>query len=169
MPRGVYDRSKTKEQRAAEKAAEGKAAAPKAKKGGRPKKVAAAAPAAPKAKKGGRPRKAEVLGKSVALVAPESNTLYEIRSNLQTLASLGPSSEVQAEIKANVELLAAKRREVVGLTRDEQAAEASASVEEETEEEPAAAHVAAPVPAVPYQNSIPMPPTPPSIQVPSAS
>jgi hypothetical protein len=170
MPRGVYDRSKSKEQRAAEK---GQPAKAPAKKGGRPKKVEAAAPvaSAPKAKKGGRPKALKSLGGGkgggAKVSAPVSNEMFEIRMNLQALSALPASSEVSAEIQANVELLAAKRREVVGLTRAETEAEAAAGAADEVEEEPAAPVAAAP--AMPYGNNIPLPPNPLPLQVPNAS
>lgn len=150
MPRGVYDRTKTPEQRAAEKSLSG-GKTPKATKTA---KVTAKAPKAAAPKKG--PKAPKVMAKTVTekhsspktriSTAPnlgelDTGTKFSIiRDNISTLVgavqgltsgSMTTSSAVSVheivsqlddELKANIGVLSGLRRDVFGLSESEQAA-----------------------------------------------
>jgi hypothetical protein len=151
MPRGVYDRTKTPEQRASEKKAPAK------------KTAKAASAAAPQKRKYTRKATAAVdsVVKSVAkhTSTPDDNfaLMSEVRQNLSVLSSLGDkfsdTPSLKSEVSAHVDLLG-KLREKVFVTD-----EPAAVVEDEEE----AASVAAVSNGTgSYQGSVPLPP-PPSV------
>jgi hypothetical protein len=157
MPRGVYDRSKTKTQREAEKT---KAPAKSA-----PKKT----PKAPKV------HTSELdVGTKFAIIRENISTLsgavQGLTSGQQTVIKhdVGPIvSLLDGELQANIEVLTSLRREVFGPSDAEKAADAEvvASAEEkddDVEEETEAPRVAAPAQPYPAQPSgtVPMPPAP---------
>lgn len=188
MPRGVYDRSLTPEQRAAQKSGKktspAKKAAPAAKKAS-PKKASAvqktasdASPSTGNAQASTSPRvhtheldigtKFAIIRENIATLG---NTVQGLTSGKQTVIEYPVAPVVallDSELKANIEVLSNLRREVFGLSEAEQAVEtekASAATAEETDAEEVEGAQAAPVPAQPYpaapQGTVPMPPTPP--------
>jgi hypothetical protein len=181
MPRGVYDRTKTAEQRAAEKASAAKGAkAPKNKKG--PKTVAKAAAAPTVAKHKARnvaPHKTISTSSKLHTNELDVGTKFAIvRDNISTLAHavqgltggtqtvieypVGPVIVLlDGELKANIEVLTSLRREVFGPS-DAEKAGVSKDSEEDEEVEAAPATTAAPVQPYPAQpqGTVPMPPAP---------
>jgi len=149
MPRGVYDRTKTPEQRAAEKSLGGGKKAPKAAKA--PKAVKAAAPKkAPKAAKAAATKIEKGSGEpkaksSTSLGLLDTTTRFSIvRDNIETLVaavqgltvgslSTSPATQTEEivvqlndELTANIGVLSGLRRDVFGLSDSEKA---SASAE----------------------------------------
>lgn len=118
MPRGVYDRSKTKTQRAAEKASDHKTDAAPKRRGRKPgSKNAASASTAPQQVKGSGGNRATYTGDGFT----EFN---EIRSNLVTLNSIattfgGNLPGVKEEIQANVQLMSELRQKHFPTARTE--------------------------------------------------
>jgi hypothetical protein len=170
MPRGVYDRSKTKAQREAEKT---KAPAKSA-----PKKTAKAAKAAPVAKTPKVSTAPKVhtseldVGTKFAIIRENISTLsgavQGLTSGQQTVIKhdVGPIvSLLDGELQANIEVLTSLRREVFGPSDAEKAAEAEVVApaeekdDEEAEEAPRVAAPAQPYPSQP-SGTVPMPPAP---------
>lgn len=156
MPRGIYDRTKSKEQRAAEKA---------------PAKKGAKAAAAPQKRK--YTKRATVDASSVKS-AKMSNSkvqkhesadvsfamITEVRANLAVLAQLGDKFQdtpsLQTEISAHVELLGKLREKAFAHDEPVNTELVGEEVEETT---PIAATSNG---ATAYQGSVPLPP-PPSV------
>lgn len=159
MPRGVYDRTKTKEQRDAEKTKAGKkaakTAAPKRKYTKRTTTAAPVEPETPKgsgqAHDGGGWAAKDVFSGS----ADESFFLLtEVRCNLATLMQVAAKHDtpsVQAEIEAHVGILGQLREKLLDVGGSSETSEVEAS--EETPNGVTA-------PAV-RQASVPLPPPPP--------
>lgn len=145
MPRGVYDRTKTKEQRAAEK-----------KSGGAPKKAAKAA-AAPK--KHGRKASAKASAgpatTKTTSVDREFTLMNEVRVNLATLTNVadkfGALPGVKTEIEAHVQLMGTLRQQIFGNEETE------TTVSNGTTAQPAYQAPAVPLPPTP---TIAAPPAP---------
>jgi len=176
MPRGVYDRTKTKEQRAAEKSGV-VVKGPKATKKAAPTKTAAKAAVVQKA----APVKHVSTAPKVHTSDLDVGTKFAIvRENISTLVGavqgLTGGSQVvvqhpvaplveqlDGELEANIHVLGRLRREVFGLTEAEITAatekaaaeleaEAEAAAAEEIEEQPQVApQVAVPAQSVPAQ------------------
>jgi hypothetical protein len=172
MPRGVYDRSKTKTQREAEKTKAPAKSAPK-----KTPKAAKAAPVAktPKVSTAPKVHTSELdVGTKFAIIRENISTLsgavQGLTSGQQTVIKhdVGPIvSLLDGELQANIEVLTSLRREVFGPSDAEKAADAEvvASAEEkddDVEEETEAPRVAAPAQPYPAQPSgtVPMPPAP---------
>ncbi len=152
MPRGIYDRSKSKEQRAAEKAPAKKskaAAAPQK------RKYTKRATANVSAEKMSAPKAAMSADMSFAMIS-------EVRQNLAVLAQLGDKFQdtpsLQSEVSAHVELLGKLREKTFAI---EEASNDTTAVETEEVEE-AAPVAAAPNGTAAYQGTVPLPP-PPSV------
>lgn len=147
MPRGIYDRSKTKEQREAEKAKSEK------------KSAKATTP-----KRKYTRRTVEVSGASSPTKAQGSDTGFflmgEVRSNLASLVQVsdkfGDLPSVKSEIEAHVAVLGQLREKQFSFSDDTEVS-ADESVVEEEEVKDAPNGVTAPV----RQASVPLPPPPP--------
>lgn len=148
MPRGVYDRSKTKEQREADKTKPGKksakSAAPKRKYTRRAAAVSKAS--SPAAKSQGQDTGFFLMG--------------EVRNNLAILMQVserfGDLPSVKSEVEAHVVILGQLREKQLSVSDDSEAL-ADESVAEEEEVQDAPNGVTAPV----RQASVPLPPPPP--------
>lgn len=167
MPRGVYDRSKSKEQRAAEKAGSSKKAAKAA---GAPKRKYTRKAQLPNAelKAGSGSLEKMVPGEGVAVAFLRDNTFFamqEVRNNLSTLKivadKFGDMPSIYTEIEAHVALLGSLREKAFSEPVQEVSEASTPESDPETEEEeqlPVAA-------AAPYQASVPLPP--PIVPVPA--
>lgn len=171
MPRGVYDRSKTPEQRAAEKAAKAKAEAKgaKAPKAAKVAKASKAAKAEVKVAKRPYTKRAKAetpvtetkatidTGTKLSIARENVAALSTALKNMQPGGAL--ATEIELEIQANLAVLSDLRKDVFGMTKDEketpiiskaaQDDEAEADDDEEEEAAPAAAYP---------QGTVPMPP-----------
>lgn len=172
MPRGQYDRSKTKEQRAAEKATTApKTAAPaektaKAAKGEKPKR--AYNRKVPKADPG-QPESAQVMCLGRAVASPENvGSVFEIERYTQVIHTLNnggnpPSNPVL--IKAvkilGIHLDAATIRAEAALLELEPKGNTS-SANEAVHSAPAATHLPPAAPVAPVVRSFNPPPVPPA-------
>ncbi len=163
MPRGVYDRSKTKTQRAAEKSH----AAPAAVSSNQNTKKAAGAKRGPKP---GFKRKAQNQASSTETFTKNASanmetathpfhSFHEIRSNLETLRSLSEQFRdlpmIRQEVEANVGIL--------GMLRDQYFPQRTSEQQETAQQQPAQATSNG------VTASIPLPPTVPNIIPPTAS
>jgi len=167
MPRGVYDRSKTTEQRAAEKAAKAMKpakAAKVAKAAKAPKAEAKVAKRAYTKRVKAEPQVTETkasidTGAKLAIVRENVAALSSALKNMQPGGAL--ASEIEQEVKANLAILSDLRKDVFGLTEDEKSvpdtsdATVEASSDEDTDGEEE--EEAAPAAAYP-QGTVPMPP-----------
>lgn len=174
MPRGVYDRTKTAEQRAAEKKSAAKA--PKkapAKKAAKAAKSVKAVPhkKAARATSVNKPQDSKSVGGStldpyakfsivrdnISALANAVHGLVSGKMSSGTYQSDEIVAELDSELKANIEILSSLRRDVFGL---------SAAEQRSTDDEPAkvTASVAPKAPSQPYpaqpQGTVPMPPAP---------
>lgn len=107
MPRGVYDRSKTKSQRETEKKTATTAAAPKGRRGRKPGSTNKTASTASVGT-------ASTSQASTRQSGGSFEAFNEVRQNLVTLQSLAnhfPSPQLTAEVAANVEIMKALREE----------------------------------------------------------
>lgn len=180
MPRGVYDRTKTAEQRAAEKTGKPAKAAPtkKAPKAAKAEKVAKAAPVKKAAIKAPAAPKVSTSSKLDTNEIDNVTKFHIVRENISALAGavhsltggqkvemFAPNAELvgllDEELRANLGVLTSLRRDTFGLSETEQSSETKES-EPETDNE---VHTNVAAPAQPYpQGTVPMPPsaTPPA-------
>lgn len=169
MPRGIYDRSKTKEQRAADKSGGTKKAA----------KTAANAPKRKYTKKASLPGVAHDMsmlkeavpvqgGIGMALIRDHSYfAMQEVRANLSTLTVVADKfsdlPSIKTEIEAHVNLLGTLREKVFADPEQFLPGEPAQEVEHEAEEQEAPPVAVSQ--AAPYQGSVPLPP--PIVPVPA--
>lgn len=153
MPRGVYDRSKTKAQREAEKKAHGAHAAPATKVKGKPGRKPGSVAKSASAKTSPKTAEARVSYGNDAL-----NLFSTVRANLETLNTLadkfGDIPTIKTEIAAHVDVISSLRRQVFGTGESQASTETVAETSNGT--------TAATAPQ--FAQSVPMPPAPiPSI------
>lgn len=161
MPRGVYDRSKTKAQRETEKKSTGHAvhAAPAAKVKGKPGRKPGSGTIKAKT---ASPAKATASKQSVSYGTDALSLFSTVRANLETLTlvadKFGHSTipALAVEVSAHVDIISNLRKQVFGTNETQQSTETVA----EAAQAPSNGISAAPQ----YQTSVPMPPAPiPSI------
>lgn len=151
MPRGVYDRTKTKAQREAEKAAKG--AAPAAKVKGKPGRKPGS-----KVTKSASPTK---TAESRASYGGDALGLFAtVRANIETLTIVQDKfgttiPTVGPEIAAHVEIMTNLRKQVFGSGEKQAKTESTETV---VETAPASNGTTAAAPQ--YQSTVPMPPAP---------
>lgn len=155
MPRGVYDRTKTKAQREAEKAAKG--AAPAAKTKGKPGRK----PGSAKVTKSAAP--AKTAEAKVSYGTDAIGLFATVRANLDTLNALSSRFpdvvSIRTEIEAHIEVMSNLRKQVFGSGETQAQTEST-----ETVVETASASNGTTAAAPQYPSTVPMPPAPiPSI------
>lgn len=174
MPRGVYDRTLTKEERAAMKSGGGKKAAKAAK----PAKATAAAPKRKYTKKASLPGVAHDSmlkesappvkgGIGMALLRDNSYfAMQEVRANLSTLTMVADKfsdlPSIKTEVEAHVSLLGTLREKVFAEPAQETNDEPAQDAEHDEEQEAPPVAVSQ---TAPYQGSVPLPP--PIVPVPA--